>query len=160
MELVVEAHPNQLAGGVWIEVDRERRRVQRIGCGGRDAAEIEVEVLDFASPVAGETNLGAGADREACLCRAAVEARRGRVGAGDDEGNIDRNLDGDFDRIAVFVDVGDGALLDDVDCRALDDVETRTGDGARGPDPADGETAGGVEEGIRRRAYAEPRAQR
>ena len=140
-----------MVGDVGIEVDRERCRVQRIGRGGRDAAEIEIEVLDLTRPVAGETNLGAGAHREACLCRAAVEARRGRAGAGSDKGNIDRNLDGDFDRIAVFVDVGDGALLDDVDRRALEHVEARTGDRARGPDPADGETAGGVEEGVRRR---------
>jgi hypothetical protein len=97
--------------------------------GSGDATEIEIKVLDLAGPIAGETDLGAGAHREACLCRVADEAGGGRVGAGGDGGNFNRNIDWNFDRVAVFVDTGNGALGDTFD-NARGEGETRAGDGA------------------------------
>ena len=57
VEFVIEAHARNVVGDVGIEVDRERRRVQRIGRGGRDAAEIEIKVLDLTRPVAAKRTI-------------------------------------------------------------------------------------------------------
>src|SRR6516164_7143814 len=77
-----------MVGDAGIEVDRERRRVQWIGGGGRDAAEIEIEILDLAGEVAAEVSLKAGARRPARLCAVVVEAE----------------ADGRSDEVAVIVD--------------------------------------------------------
>ena len=115
IELVVEAHPRDLGSNAGIEADRERRRVQRIGGRGRDAAEIEIEVLDLAGPIAAQANFGAGAHREAGLCRMAHEARGDRVRAGGDGRSFHWNLDRHVDRIAVVIEFGDDGIDDAVD---------------------------------------------
>jgi hypothetical protein len=128
-----------VAGDSGIEVDRKRRRVQRIGGGGRYPAEIEVEVFDLAGPIAGETDFGADANCESRLRRVTGEAAGRSAGAGGHGGDFNWNLDRDFDGIAVAVDIGNENLGD-----AFDDTrrkrETGAGDGAGRLDPADGET--------------------
>src|SRR5262245_61298383 len=56
-----------MVGDAGIEVDRQRRGIRRIGGGGRDAAEIEIEILDLAGQVAAEVGLEAAARRPAKL---------------------------------------------------------------------------------------------
>jgi hypothetical protein len=63
IEFVVEAHACDLVGDAGIEVDRKRRRVQRIGGGGRYSFEIEIEVLDLAGGSPGSQDCAAGAVR-------------------------------------------------------------------------------------------------
>src|SRR4029077_11319849 len=105
-----------------------------------------------------ETDLGAGADRETRLRRIADEAAVGGAGAGGDGRDLDGNLDRYVDRVAVFVDTGSRGLSDAFDNARRKD-ETGSADGAESLDPADGETAGCEEQGVRQRRHAEPRAQ-
>src|SRR5262249_58376432 len=71
-----------MVGDAGLEVDRERRRIRRIGGGGRDAAEVEIEILDLAGEVAAEMGLEAGARRPARLCAVVVEAEADGRGDG------------------------------------------------------------------------------
>src|SRR6185503_19672078 len=108
-----------------------------------DVAEIQVKILDLAGPVATETDLGAGPEGPARLCFLAEVCAGGGIGAGDD----DRH----FDRITIGV---------DIDCNVVDETEAGAADSTGGLDPADGETAGRIDQGARRRREADAPAQR
>ncbi len=62
-----------MVGDTRVEIDRDRRRVQRIDRTGRDPAKIEIEVLDLAGEVAAEVRLDAGAGRPTRLRSVVVE---------------------------------------------------------------------------------------
>src|SRR5260370_25183364 len=112
-----------------MEVDREWRRVQRVGGESRDTAEIEIEVLDLAGPIADEADLGAAADCEACLCRGAGEAAARRARAGGDGGGFERDLDPGVDRGAGIIQARGGGGEDALG-GALDERKTVPRDAA------------------------------
>src|ERR1700745_2192273 len=89
IEFVVHAEPNEMLSHAGIEVDRDRCRVREQSCSGRDRAEVEIEILDLAGPVAAETDLRAGACGPAELRLLVEEGGGGGVGAGDGDGNLD-----------------------------------------------------------------------
>ncbi len=141
-----------------IEVDRKRRQVCWQAHAGRNITEVEVKVFDLASPFASQTDFGASADRPAHLCHMAGEAGADGIDAGGD-------ADGAGVIIVIVVATTDAwgdvlrhhrsAVLRD----ALDDIATRTADGARSLDPADGETPRGIDQRARRGSCAKTRAQ-
>ena len=67
VEFVVDAGAHDVVGDVRTGGERDRRRVHRIGDGGRDGAKIHVEVFDLAGHVAEQAGFEAGADRPARL---------------------------------------------------------------------------------------------
>ena len=102
-------------------------------------------------------DLGAAADREACLRRVAHEAAARSARAGSDGGGFERNLDRNVDRVATIIEARDGGV-EDIVGDARRERETGSGDGAGSLDLADGETTGGIEERFRRRRHPEPSA--
>jgi hypothetical protein len=106
IELVVEARAHDVVGDAGIEADGERSRICRQNRGGRDVTEIQVKIFDLAGPVAPETDLRAGANRPPCLRLLAEEGGACGVGAGDDEGDIDREFDG----VTIGVDIDGDAV--------------------------------------------------
>jgi len=94
-----------MVGDAGIEVDRERRGIRRIGGGGRDAAEVEIEILDLAGEVAAEVGLEAGPRRPARLGSVIVEAEAD--GRGDGVAVIVETRAETWDR-ARGLDLGDG----------------------------------------------------
>src|SRR5262249_8039024 len=150
IEFVIDAHTHDMVRDVGIEIDCKRCRIcwQTRGC--RNRTEVQVKVFDLAGPIAGQTNLGAGAERPAGLCCVTSELGADGVDAGGDEGDVDgdvdRGVDGNLDRFIVVATADDAlgnALLDarhDARRDALSDSQARTADGAGSLDPADRET--------------------
>src|SRR5207253_9405724 len=79
IELVVDPGAHDVVGDVRAAGERDRRRVQSIGDGRRDAAEIHVEVLDLAGHIADQSCFETGAEGPARLYRQYAHRRRDHV---------------------------------------------------------------------------------
>src|SRR5262249_52954469 len=80
VEFVVQPGARDVVGDVRTGGERDRRRVHRIGDGGRDGSKIHVEVFDLAGHVAEQAGFEAGADGPARLYLQHAERRIEREG--------------------------------------------------------------------------------
>src|SRR5262245_39195697 len=167
---LIDAYMFVIVRYVCIDIDCKLLRIcwQARGC--RNRTEVQVKVFDLASPIAAQTNLRAGTERPAGLCRVTSELGADGVDAGGDEGDVDgdvdRGVDGNLDRFIVVATADDAlgeALLDaryDARRDALSDSQARTADGAGSLDPADGKPPCCIGHNVRRESCAKTRAQR